>query len=442
MPPPSGILRPSAAAIAKGLSFAQAFQNGPVPWLSRGAVVSTLQAGAVRSVGRGGLGMSGANGWWGSTSAANTYSVGTNAGTLIIYFLADHDSGSSGNRILLSFGNASFPTTPGIAISNFSGTWFAGWADGADKRVSVASAGLYANGDLVSTAFAYGPTGQIAYMQGRAIASGAAATYASTAGADCTIGNYISAFPWNVSAAAGIYYALAFDRQLSPSEIAAAALDPWWWIEPEAAPRVGSGTVAYNLTVDPLAYEHTLADVGLTSARTLDVEALAYEHTLADVALSYRQTSYPLDVDALAYRYTLANVGLTFTPLQGDVDTHDGFKRRTRRERALEAAAKRLRDEARDEAVALRLEIEAAMGMVAEAAEEAPESVAEAVPPVVARAEAAVARLAPVRAVEPATLAEARDIARTLRTLVEDMERARALAEDDEEVLMLLRAFR
>lgn len=228
--PPGGVLLPNARARAQALAFAQFFGNNPAqPYLSRGATVSTYQAGAVSALRSGALSMAGANGWWGSTSPNNTYSLGTQQGTIIIYFLADHDSGSSGNRILLSMGNASFPITPGVAISNFSGTWFAGWADGADKRVSVSSAGLYSSGSLVSTALTYGASSQIIYMQGRAVASGAAANYASTAGADCTIGNYISAFPWNVSVNAGIYYVLCFDRQFLPAEIAVAADDPWWW---------------------------------------------------------------------------------------------------------------------------------------------------------------------------------------------------------------------
>ena len=442
MPPPSGILRPSAAAIAQGLSFAQAFQNGPSsPFVLRGTVPGVFASGGVRNAGRAGVAMMGANGYWG-TDTGVTYSINPTAGTLLVFTTPDFASNAGSARMAFSMAN-NFPTGPGIEWLKFlDGNCYVGKIDSGDKRVVFSNSGLWAAGDDVVLGYTWDASGQKAFVNGIQRGSNASTGSSSTAGQPFNIGHLSTdtTWRWNQTSVGAIYYALIFDRALSPQELASAQANPWWWVEQTVT--VVPGNAAYSLTVDPLSYEYAVADVGLTSARGLAVDALAYEHTLADVALSYRQTSYPLDVEALAYRYRVADVGITFTPAQSEVDTHDGFKRRSRRERALEAAAKRLRDEARDEAIALRLQIEAAMGAVAEAAEEAPESVAEAVPPVVARAEAAVARLAPVRPVDAATLAEAHEIATTLRTLVEDMERARVLAEDDEEVMMLLRAFR
>lgn len=120
-------------------------------------------------------------------------------------------------------------------------------------------------------------------------------------------------------------------------------------------------------------------------------------------------------------------------------DTHDGFKRRSRRERALAAAERRRRDEMAQEAVALRLSLEAAMGMAAEVPDDTPAEAVEAVEAVARQAARLVPTLADSRADE-ALLAAAREAVAALRAAVEEAERARALAEDDEEVFMLLRA--
>jgi hypothetical protein len=331
--------------------------------------------------------MTGANGWWGSSSASNTYSLGTNAGTVIVYFLADHDSGSAGNRILFAFGNPTFPSAYLVAISTFFGTWYAGWADGADKRVTVSASGLYANGDLVSTALTWGPSSQIAYMQGRQIVSGAAANYGTTAAGELIIGNNNSgAFPWVQAASGGVYYAVAFDRQFTPAEIAEAAADPWWWAR-QPRRRPGRTPIAYTLNPEPV-----------------------------------------------EYRYTPATVALTYEPAQTG-DTHDGMKRRSRRQRAMDAAEQRRRASLAEEALALRLSLEAAMGMAAEVAEEAPAEAAQAV-----QAAVRAARVAIPAAPDVAALADARKAVATLLEAVEEARRLKALAEDDEDVLMLLRA--
>ncbi len=386
--PPNGILRPNPRALAQGLSFAQAFGNNPTqPFLTRGATVSTYQSGAVTAPRFGAQAMTGANGWWGSSSASNTYSLGTNAGTVIVYFLADHDSGSAGNRILFAFGNPTFPSAYLVAISTFFGTWYAGWADGADKRVTVSASGLYANGDLVSTALTWGPSSQIAYMQGRQIVSGAAANYGTTAAGELIIGNNNSgAFPWVQAASGGVYYAVAFDRQFTPAEIAEAAADPWWWAR-QPRRRPGRTPIAYTLNPEPV-----------------------------------------------EYRYTPATVALTYEPAQTG-DTHDGMKRRSRRQRAMDAAEQRRRASLAEEALALRLSLEAAMGMAAEVAEEAPAEAAQAV-----QAAVRAARVAIPAAPDVAALADARKAVATLLEAVEEARRLKALAEDDEDVLMLLRA--
>lgn len=147
-----------------------------------------------------------------------------------------------------------------------------------------------------------------------------------------------------------------------------------------------------------------------------------------------------LAVDGVAYRYSPSDVALSYTPASDTGDTHDGFKRRSRRERAAAAADRRRRDEMAQEAVALRLSLEAAMGMAAEVAEDTPAEAVEAVQAVAKQAARLVPTLADTRADE-ALLASARDAVTALRAAVAEAERARLLAEDDEDVFMLLRAF-
>lgn len=118
-------------------------------------------------------------------------------------------------------------------------------------------------------------------------------------------------------------------------------------------------------------------------------------------------------------------------------DTHDAFKRRTRRERALEAAARRERDEWVSKRNALRLSLEAAMGMAAEVVEDAPPAAVEAVEAAQTVAQRVI-RAVPTMPV--ADLAAVQPILDRLQAAIEEAARMKALAEDDEEVLMLLRA--
>lgn len=119
-------------------------------------------------------------------------------------------------------------------------------------------------------------------------------------------------------------------------------------------------------------------------------------------------------------------------------DTHDGFKRRTRRQRALDAAERQRREDMATEARALRLSLEAAMGMAAEAAEEAPPQAAEALQEATEAARVVPAVLA--RQVDWVALQAARDAVTALHTAIEAAARAKALADDDEDVEILLRA--
>ena len=118
----------------------------------------------------------------------------------------------------------------------------------------------------------------------------------------------------------------------------------------------------------------------------------------------------------------------------GAGDTHDGFLRRSRRQRALEAAERRRDAERLADARALRLELEAALGMAADAVEEAPAPAVEAV-----REAVAVVRALPP--VAPAIdFAAARAAVSDLLAAIEAARRAKELADDDEDVEILLRA--
>jgi hypothetical protein len=145
-----------------------------------------------------------------------------------------------------------------------------------------------------------------------------------------------------------------------------------------------------------------------------------------------------LQADAIPYTYRVPSVALNYYPAQAEGDTHDGFIRRSRRQRAMDAAERQRRSEAAQEAVALRLSLEAAMGLAAEVVEDAPKPVAD----VVGTATREAARFVPMLARGPApeVLQAANDAIVALRTAIAAADRARMLAEDDEEVLMLLRA--
>lgn len=184
----------------------------------------------------------------------------------------------------------------------------------------------------------------------------------------------------------------AFSRSLSSSEIARIYRDPW----------AGAARFPRRTVYRP------------SAVYTLAPSPVVYEYTPADVVLTYTPAPPPPDTG----------------------DTHDGIKRRTRRQRAVDAAEQRRRASLAEEALALRLSLEAAMGMAAEVAEEAPQEAIQAATRKAARIVPALADTRP----DDALLASAREAVAALLAAVQEAERARALAEDDEEVLMLLRA--
>lgn len=120
------------------------------------------------------------------------------------------------------------------------------------------------------------------------------------------------------------------------------------------------------------------------------------------------------------------------------VDTHDGYLRRTRRQRALDAAERRRCEDAVSEALSLRLALEAAMGMAAEAVEDAPPEAVE----VVERATEAARPMPAILSSAPdwAALEAARVTVAALHKAIEAAARAKALADDDDDVEILLRA--
>jgi len=191
---------------------------------------------------------------------------------------------------------------------------------------------------------------------------------------------------------------------------------------------VAAASTTYNDTIS----DAVTASDGIASALTVS-GAISDNATASDVMVGANTVSGAIT----------ANVTASDTmdgEISSDVaDTHDGFRRRSRRERALDAAAERERQEWIAERNALRLSLEAAMGYAAEVVEDAPPAAVEAVE----AAQEAAAFVAPVlarRVADVAALAEAHALVARLHAAIEEAARMKALAEDDEEVLMLLRA--
>jgi hypothetical protein len=235
-----GMLRPNEAARRRGLVFAlDLAQADSPPWIaSPGVVVGGMSSGAVVGTAGGGPGMVGANGRWGGNFAGNTFALPTGEGTIIIRFTVDHDAGAAGNRILMGVGNASFPSTPGFACSNFAGLWIVGWMDGVDRRISLSSTGLYVAGETLNAGLSYDAAAQVAYMRGVHLVSGAPATYGDTSGADFTVGDHgFFPFPFTQAAGGAVHSVLIFNRAFSAGEWAAHEADPWWWARATRPPR-------------------------------------------------------------------------------------------------------------------------------------------------------------------------------------------------------------
>jgi hypothetical protein len=117
------------------------------------------------------------------------------------------------------------------------------------------------------------------------------------------------------------------------------------------------------------------------------------------------------------------------------LDTHDGYLRRSRRQRAVEAAQRRREAERLADAQALRLELEAALGMAADVVDDVPQPAVEAVQEAVA-----VVRALPPITAPRVDFTAARAAIADLLAAIDAAMKAKALADDDEEVEMLLRA--
>lgn len=194
------------------------------------------------------------------------------------------------------------------------------------------------------------------------------------------------------------------------------------------------GGTNFAADVSPQAYTYQSGAVDVARGRLADVAAQTYTYAAGAVDIG---RTIIADVAALAYSYTARAVDVTYQPAATG-DTHDGFLRRSRRERAIEAARRRAEEERLTERNALRLSLEAAMGMAAEVVEEAPDEAAEAVRAAVEEAAAFVPTLGHVAPVLPLE-ATARALDK-LQAAIDAAIRAKALADDDADVEILLRA--
>ena len=226
-----------------------------------------------------------------------------------------------------------------------------------------------------------------------------------------------------------------YNRAITPSEVARIHREPWAGTARRPLRGIAVPGTAYPLDAQPVGYKYTPGAVGLEYRRTLDARPVGYQYSPAPVDFIARRT---LAAEGVVYHYAPANVALNYYPATDAGDTHDGFIRRTRRQRAMDAAERQRRSEAAQEAVSLRLSLEAAMGLAAEAVEDAPQPVAD----VVETATREAARFVPMlaRAPDPEVLQAANEAIVALRSAIAAADRARMLAEDDEDVLMLLRA--
>jgi hypothetical protein len=212
---------------------------------------------------------------------------------------------------------------------------------------------------------------------------------------------------------------------------------PRWYFANTGA--VGPLSAEITGTVDITASASAALALDAAIAGTVDVTASVAATTTLDAEIA---GTVPITADISARLDRLAEIAGTI-PITASItafmeggagDTHDGFLRRSRRQRALEAAERRRDAERLADARALRLELEAALGMAADAVEEAPAPAVEAV-----REAVAVVRALPP--VAPAIdFAAARAAVSDLLAAIEAARRAKELADDDEDVEILLRA--
>jgi hypothetical protein len=260
--PPPGILRPNRAAIEAGLSFAQAFQNGPAaPWLARGGLAATTMAlggGGTIAALHGGHGVTGNGGYWGDTSASNTYALSTTEGTVLVALVSDHAAND---------GIAHQPFTIGSNSTNRA-VEAVKWTDNnlyigiIDKRMSFSVVGMYAAGDMFTMATTWNSAGQVAYVGGVQRATSASTGLGDTAGHFFRLGqDFGAARKWSSGTTGGVLYALAFDRALTAQEILVAERDLWWWCRQPAA-----RTVRRSAGLAPLTSTITAGTLSLTAS--------------------------------------------------------------------------------------------------------------------------------------------------------------------------------
>jgi hypothetical protein len=197
------------------------------------------------------------------------------------------------------------------------------------------------------------------------------------------------------------------------------------------AVTAAEGSVASQVMPNPITDDVTGGEAFGTTAvfnSALSDGATAADNVEGSVSSTYNETIADSVTAADAMEGEIPNTG----------DTHEGFVRRTRRQRALDAAERKRRDDAVAEAMALRLSLEAAMGMAVEAVEEAPPEAAKALERATEAARPMPAVLA--RAPDYSALEAARVTVAALHQAIAEAARAKALADDDADVEILLRA--
>lgn len=241
--PPAGLARPSRAALAKGLSFAQAFTNGPGrPYVSAGSVPGGFASSATLGMSRGGMAMVGGGGYWRATPGAATYTMPTTRGTVFFHGWSATASGDATfpRRYMWAIGNgATFPTNPWCGGSDFDNQLESGWANaGTDGRIKVSSASgaAWPARSLVTVALSYGPSGQRLYSNGRLLGSNAFNTFGNTAGAYFAVADAEILIPWARSTGDAVHYLAIYEREFTDGEHADAHHNPWWWIEGQRQP--------------------------------------------------------------------------------------------------------------------------------------------------------------------------------------------------------------
>jgi hypothetical protein len=341
---------------------------------------------------------------------------------------------ASGNDILkLDFGSGSAPNGAEVIIRNTAGTLLLG----------TPSTTVVNDGQWHTVIATLNGTAVLLFTDGRleSTSTWSGGNTFTNSGVASTIGSDLGDL--NANYTGDMSHVRIWARTLSLGEVQRISRDPW------AGTARRHRAVVYNPSL-PLSAEITgtveitasvAASLALdaTIAGTVDVTASVAATTTLDAEIA---GTVPITADISARLDRLAEIAGTI-PITASItafmeggagDTHDGFLRRSRRQRALDAAERRRDAERLADARALRLELEAALGMAADAVEEAPAPAVEAV-----REAVAVVRALPP--VAPAIdFAAARAAVSDLLAAIEAARRAKALADDDEDVEILLRA--